>query len=101
MKLLWSFIAGFLATLIFHQLALALLWSVGLAPAGPFSLAATPPFGIPAVFSLAFWGGVWGILFGLVEGSFPRGSRYWLMAFLFGAILPSLVALFIVLPLKG
>jgi len=32
---------------------------------------------------------------------FPRGSAYWVAAFLFGAIFPTLVAWFIVLPLKG
>jgi len=71
-----------------------------LAPFKPFSMTATQPFGIPAVFSLAFWGGIWGILFALIEGGFPRRG-YWWWAFLFGAILPSLVALMVVLPLKG
>jgi hypothetical protein len=101
MKVLFGFIAGFLATLIFHQLALAVLWNARLAPFGPFSMVPTQPFGVPAVLSLALWGGVWGIIFALIEGGFPRGSRYWLMAFLFGAILPSLVALLVVLPLKS
>ncbi|CAA9891776.1 conserved membrane hypothetical protein [Candidatus Methylobacter favarea] len=96
-----GFAAGFLATLIFHQLTLALLWNAGIAPFAPFSLAATQPFGVPAVFSLAFWGGIWGILFAVVDDNFPRGNSYWITAFLFGAILPSLVALLIVLPLKG
>ena len=100
-QLLFGFVSGFLATLIFHQLALALLWSTGVAPSGPFPMAPTRPFGVPAVFSLAFWGGVWGILFALVQRSFPRGGAYWVAAFLFGAILPSLVALMVVLPLKG
>lgn len=99
-RLLFGFIAGFFATLVFHQLTLAVLWIVGLAPFGPFSMTATQPFGIPAVFSLAFWGGIWGILFALIEGGFPRRG-YWWWAFLFGAILPSLVALMVVLPLKG
>ena len=63
-------------------------------------MAATKPFGVPAVISLAFWGGVWGILFGLIDNGFPRGAGYWLTAFLFGAILPTLVALLVVLPLK-
>ena len=99
-RLLFSFIAGFLATLIFHQLTLAVLWVAGIAPFGPFSMEATQPFGLPAVLSLAFWGGIWGIVYGLIDRSFPRGV-YWLMAFLFGAILPSLVALLVVLPLKG
>jgi hypothetical protein len=100
-RLLFGFIPGFLATLVFHQLVLGLLWVAGVAPAASFSMAGTPPFGVPAVFSLALWGGVWGILFSLIEAGFPNGGVYWLAAFLFGAILPSLVALLVVLPLKG
>ena len=100
-RVLASFIAGFLAALIFHQLTLAILWTAGVAPFGPFSMAPTRPFGVPAVFSLAFWGGVWGILYGLIDNRFPRGGGYWVTAFLFGSILPSLVALMVVFPLKG
>ena len=100
-RILYSFAAGFLATLIFHQLALWLLWQAGIAPFAPFSMATTHPFGVPALFSLAFWGGVWGIMFGFVEVRFPGHSGYWVTSFLFGAVLPSLVALLIVLPLKG
>ena len=100
-RMLSGFTAGFLATLIFHQLALALLWAVHIAPFGPFSMAPTSPLGVPAVFSLAFWGGVWGIFYALVDGHFPSGQGYWLIAFLFGAIFPSLVALMVVLPIKG
>jgi hypothetical protein len=100
-SLFGGFIAGFLATLIFHQLALALLWVVGVAAFGPFSMTATQPLGVPAVFSLAFWGGIWGIVFASIDGKFPRGGAYWFWAFLFGTILPSLVALLVVLPLKG
>ena len=80
---------------------LAILREMGVAPFGPFSMARTQPFGVPAVFSLAFWGGAWGMLYTLMESRFPRSSRYWVTAFLFGAILPSLVALVVVLPLKG
>jgi hypothetical protein len=42
-----------------------------------------------------------GVLFELIHNRFPRGGGYWLTAFLFGAIFPTLVALLIVLPLKG
>lgn len=99
-RLIYGFVAGFLATLIFHQLTLALLYNAGIAPFGPFSWTATRPFGVPAVISLSFWGGVWGIIYAMVDSRFPRDFGYWITAFLFGAILPSLVALFIVFPLK-
>lgn len=101
-RLLFGFIAGFLATLIFHQLALALMWSMDFSPYKPFAMTSTRPFGFPAVISLAFWGGIWGILFALLEGRFPRrGGAYWLTTFLFGGILASLVAFLVVMPLKG
>lgn len=96
-----GFVAGFLATLVFHQLMVAVLWSVGVAPFAPFPVDATAPFGVPSILSLAFWGGVWGIAYVGVERRFPRGGNYWLAAFLFGGILPSLVALLVVAPLKG
>lgn len=53
LRVVFGFIAGFLATLIFHQLTLVVLWYMGIAPFGPFPMAATQPFDIPAVFSLA------------------------------------------------
>src|SRR5512143_18341 len=90
-RLIAGFLAGFLATLLFHQLTLALLWWLGVAPFAPFPTGTTWPFGIPAVWSLAFWGGIWGLLFSLVEPHFPRNA-YWTIAFIFGALLPSLVA---------
>lgn len=40
-RLLFGFVAGFLATLIFHQLTLTVLWFAGMAPFGPFPMAAT------------------------------------------------------------
>lgn len=100
-RLLLGFLAGFLATLIFHQGVLAILWHAGIAPMAPFQMKATAPFGVPMVISLAFWGGLWGVLLSMIETYLPRGYRYWVMAFLFGALLPTSVALFVVLPLKG
>jgi hypothetical protein len=96
-----GFVAGLFATLTFHQLMLSLLWALGVAPFGPFPMAATQPFRVPVVLSLAFWGGIWGILFALIDGRFPRRGGYWVTAFIFGAIFPSLVALMVVLPMKG
>ncbi len=100
-RILFGFTAGFLATLIFLQLSVWVLWSLGVSPFSPYSMAATKPFGFPVFISQAFWGGIWGILFALVERRFPAHSGYWVVAFLFGAVLLPLVLFLVVLPLKG
>src|SRR5262245_38985446 len=95
-----AFIAGFVATLVFHQGALTLLWLSRAVPRTPYGMAPTRPLGVPAVISLAFWGGVWGAaLWPLLRNA--TGGAYWLRALVLGALLPSIVALFVVLPLKG
>ena len=96
-----AFLAGFFSTLVFHQGLLAILHAAGATPRAPYSMDSTPPLGVPAVLSLAFWGGVWGILLWLVIAGVQGSPRYWLLALLFGAIAPSLIALLVVFPLKG
>ena len=100
-RLALGFVGGFLSTLVFHQLTLLFLASVGFVKANVFVMNPVPPFGVPLVISLAFWGGVWGIIFATVERSFPAGPGYWLATFLFGAIAPTLVAWFVVASIKG
>ena len=95
-----AFIAGFVSTLAFHQGVLALLYFAGAVPHAPYDLRAVPPLGLPAVISLAFWGGVWGAaIWSLLKH--VGGAAYWVWAVVVGAIGPSAVALFIVYPLKG
>ena len=95
-----AFIAGFVSTLVFHQGLLWLLYVAGVSPRAPWDMTAVPPLRVPAVVSLAFWGGVWGIaLWVLVRHS--SGSAYWAKALVIGALGPSLVAWFVVMPLKG
>lgn len=101
LRLVLGFVAAFLATILFHQVALAILWVMGIAPFAPLPVRPVPPFGVPAVVSLAFWGGVWGIGFALLDRRFPRGWGYPVVAFIFGAVLPTLVAIVVVVPLKG
>jgi hypothetical protein len=96
-----AFVAGFIAVLVFHQGMLTLLHAAGITPASPFPLKPTKPFGVPAIWSFSFWGGVWGLVFFLFERLFPRGAGYWLWAIIFGAVGPTLVAWFIAFPLKG
>ena len=100
MRYLLSFLAGFLATLVFHQGLLAILHRAGASPRAAYSMAPAGPLHVPQVLSLAFWGGVWGIALWLAVGRL-EGASYWLAALVFGALLPSIVALFIVFPLKG
>jgi hypothetical protein len=102
MRLLLGFVAGLVAALIFHQLGLGLLYLIGLTPAVPYNFSGVPPFGIPGVISLAFWGGVWGIVFVLIEPWLARcPGGYWVGAIVFGAIFPTLVFWFVVTPIKG
>jgi len=95
-----AFIGGFVSTLVFHQGVLALLYLAGAVRRAPYDLGAVPPLGIPAVISLAFWGGVWGAaMWSLLKH--VGSAAYWVWAVVIGAIGPSAVALFIVFPLKG
>ena len=100
MNYLKAFIAGFLATLVFHQGVLALLHLADATVPAPFSMVLTAPLHIPQVISLAFWGGVWAIvLWPLIRAN--NEWRYWFVAAVLGALGPSIVALCVVWPLKG
>ncbi len=101
-QLMLAFAAGFIAVLVFHQGAWAALHAAGLVPAGQhaWSLTPMPPFHVPAVLSLAFWGGVWAVVLFLALPDL-EGPAYWGQWILTGAILLTLVALLVVAPLKG
>ena len=101
MRYVLAFLAGFGSTLLFHQGLLFLLHRAGASPRPAYAMAPAPPFGVPQVLSLAFWGGVWAMallpLLARWQGSW-RELVAWLVA---GAIGPTLVALLVVMPLKG
>jgi hypothetical protein len=101
LRLALGFVAGFLAVLVFHQGMYALMYAIGFVASPPFQVQPVPPFGVPRFWSLAFWGGVWGIVFVLAEPYFPRGAKYWIAALVFGALALTLVSWFIVAPIKG
>ena len=98
--LLVGFIAGFVAVVLFHQSALAILHALQLSRGAPFSFTPTKPLGIPLLWSLAFWGGVWGIVLAAVFARLD-GARLIIASVIFGAIAPTLVAWFVVAPMKG
>jgi hypothetical protein len=95
-----AFLAGFLATLVFHQGVIALFWLAGVIPAAPWDMTPAPPLGVPKVLSLAFWGGVWGLpVWWLIRRW--RSAGHWLAALVAGAVGPTAVAMLLVFPLKG
>jgi hypothetical protein len=96
-----GFIAGALATVIFHQGMWALLHYADLPGLGmpiPFPTERMPPFDMPRIVSLAFWAGVYGAVFAIV---LPRvRAPVWLAGIGLG-IFASLVGGLIVAPLRG
>ena len=94
--------AGSVSTLVFHQGVLWLLYEGGFWPRAPWNMTPVPPLHAPAVISLAFWGG-------LCAGHRVVGSDRWFRwqcildqgACGIGALGPSLVAWFVVMPIKG
>lgn len=95
-----AFIAGFVATLTFHQGLLWLFDQQGIVDATAWNMIAVPPLAAPAVISLAFWGGLWGMLLWLLIRR-AQAAGYYVGAALLGAVFPSLVALTLVPLLRG
>jgi hypothetical protein len=109
--LLVGFACGALAVIVFHQGTVFLLHhqfpllkALGVPdafrPAGAgYSFRAVAPFGVPAVLSAAFWGGIWGIILaGLI-----RWARLpdLLGGFLLGAVVCTLVGFTLVAGMRG
>ena len=101
MKYLKWFLAGALAVPLLHQPAMWVFNRIGWIDRAPYAMEATKPFGIPSLISLSFWGGVWGILLGLVLARIRKPAAWWATAIVFGAVATTLVAGLVVAPLKG
>jgi hypothetical protein len=100
--LIVGFIAGFIATLIFHQGVWFVLYQIHLIPPErpPWPVDPVPPFGVPSVISKAFWGGVWGAALAPLLDRF-RGATYWASWILVGGVLLSLTGIYLVTSIKG
>lgn len=98
--LIVGFVSGAVGVLVFHQGAVMLLYTLGFTPRAPYSMAGTAPLGVPQLWSIAFWGGVWGVVLAAALARL-RGAALIVGATIFGAVLPTLVAWFVVAPLKG
>ena len=98
--LVLGFLAGALSHLIFQGGFGAILYIANLIPALPWSLAPVPPLGVPRSLSYAFWAGLWGLVYALLEPRLTAHFGWWVGGLVFG-IAPLLVYWFVVLPLKG
>jgi hypothetical protein len=100
-RALFGFIAAALSVLVFHQAmweALHLLALPGMGMPPPYPTDPIPPFGVPRILNLCFWGGLYGIVFGLV---LPRLTEpLWLSGLGLG-IIAALVGLLVVPAVKG
>jgi len=98
--LLVGFLSGAVSVLAFHQVVAALLHTVGMTPRAPYSMQPTNPLGIPQLWSIVFWGGVWGLVLAAALRRYTGGALV-IASTIFGAVLPSLVAWTVVAALKG
>jgi len=94
-----GFIAAAISVLTFHQGMWALLHLASLMPP-PYPTRGVPPFGVPLIIDLCFWGGVWGAVFGLVLPRLPASHPMWVRGLGLG-IAAALFGLFIVPLIKG
>jgi hypothetical protein len=100
-RLIVGFIAGFVSVFVFSSGGIAILAAVGAGvPFPAWSMAPVPPFGVPQTVSAAFWGGLWGVAYALLEPRFTARFGWWLGGLVFG-VLPLLVLWFVAFPLKG
>jgi hypothetical protein len=100
-RLVVGFVAGFLSVLTFQSGLVAIFHALGAIPLAPWRMTPVPPFGVPQSLSAAFWGGLWGVAYALLEPRLTARLGWWPGGLVFGAVLPVLVLWFVVLPLKG
>ena len=93
-------IAGALSVIVCHQAIAMLLYSMGITGRMPYSMQVTRPLGVAQLWSLVFWGGVWGAAFAAALRRLD-GAKLVIAGAIFGAILPTLVAWTVVASLKG
>jgi len=99
-RLFLGFLAGALSHLVFQGGLGSVLYAARLVPALPWSLMPVPPLGVPRSLSLAFWAGLWGVVYAVLEPRLTALFGWWAGGLVFG-LAPLIVYWVVVLPLKG
>ena len=100
-RLAIGFVAAFVSVWTFSMGTFVVFQAAGAPlPFPPWSMMPVPPLGVPRIVSSAFWGGLWGLLYVLLEPRLTARFGCWGGGLVYG-LLPLLVAWFVVLPLKG
>ncbi|HYO30661.1 MAG TPA: hypothetical protein VER37_08800, partial [Thermomicrobiales bacterium] len=99
-RLAAGFAAGALSHVVFQGALGAVYFAAGLVPGLPWSLEPSPPFGVPTTVNFAFWAGLWGIAYALVEPRLTARVGRLAGGLIFG-VAALLVRWLVVLPLKG
>jgi hypothetical protein len=98
MRAFLGFVAAAISVLTFHQAMWAVLYALGSMPRPPYPINPMPPLGVPLIVDLCFWGGLYGLVFGLLRPRFTW--PLWLCGLVMG-IIAALVGMFIVAAIKG
>ena len=96
MRAVLGFVAGVISVLVFHQGAWALFHLVGLMPP-PYPMGPVPPWSVPLTIDFCFWGGLYGLVYGLLLPKLTMTP--WLSGLVLGVI-AALVLWFVVAPIK-
>jgi hypothetical protein len=91
-------VAGALAMLMFHQTTLQVFYWFGLAQQSAFRIAHVPPFNVPMVVSITFWGAIYGGVFGCAA---PRLPGPLAVRGLIAGVFATLMVWFVVRPIAG
>jgi len=94
----FGFLAAAIAVLTFHQGMWEILHLTGMGMPSWFPMDPVPPWGVPKLLNLCFWGGLYGIAFGLLMPKFSLPM--WLCGLITGLI-AAIVGLLLVPAIKG
>jgi hypothetical protein len=100
-RFILSYLSGFLAVLFFQQTAIGLLHAAALTSIMPFDLTRIDPFGLPGFIVAAIASGLYAVVMGWLLRIEPAGPAPWIAAFMFGAIVPTAISIFILGPVQG